>query len=244
MDPQPAPTLSAETLLNAWEQALAQPPLERALTLLAAARPHWSAAQWAQVALGERDKVLLELREELFGSRLNAVGTCPQCGEKLDLDFTTADVRAESLVAPGALRATAAGYTMQCRLPTTADLLLATRSGGRALLLQRCVEAQHESGAEVDPAALPEEAITAVARLMAEADAQADVRIATTCPACTHAWSSPFDILSYLWSEIEEWVGRLLRDVHTLASTYGWSEQAILGMSARRRRLYLEQIQG
>ncbi len=50
----------------------------------------------------------------------------------------------------------------------------------------------------------------------------------------------PFDILSYLWTEIEDWAQRLLVDVHTLAVSYGWSERDILALSPRRRRMYLE----
>jgi hypothetical protein len=49
-----------------------------------------------------------------------------------------------------------------------------------------------------------------------------------------------FDVVSYLWGEIEDWAERLLRDVHSLAAAYGWSERDIVGMSALRRRLYLE----
>jgi len=30
--------------------------------------------------------------------------------------------------------------------------------------------------------------------------------------------------------------------VHMLASAYGWSEQAILGLSPARRRLYMEML--
>jgi len=51
-----------------------------------------------------------------------------------------------------------------------------------------------------------------------------------------------FDILTYLWSEIEDWAQRLLLEVHTLALAYGWSERDILAMSPRRRRLYLEMV--
>jgi hypothetical protein len=73
-------------------------------------------------------------------------------------------------------------------------------------------------------------------------DPQAEVRVAVTCPACHHPWSTVFDIVAYLWSEIDDWARRLLSEVDVLASSYGWNESAILGMTARRRRLYLEII--
>ena len=91
----------------------------------------------------------------------------------------------------------------------------------------------------VDPASLPEQIVSAVIDRMAQADPQAEIQIALACPACPHRWSTIFDIVSYLWSEIDDWAQRLLMEVHALASAYGWGEGEIIAMSARRRHLYL-----
>ena len=80
-----------------------------------------------------------------------------------------------------------------------------------------------------------------IARI-AEADPQADVEVALNCPCCQHTWQTDFDIVSYLWAELHAWATRLFREVHLLASAYGWSESDILNMSARRRRHYLEML--
>jgi hypothetical protein len=53
---------------------------------------------------------------------------------------------------------------------------------------------------------------------------------------------APFDIVSHLWTELDAWARRMLREVHALAATYGWSEAEILRMSATRRRAYLDLI--
>ncbi len=79
---------------------------------------------------------------------------------------------------------------------------------------------------------------------MEEADPQGNVQLALDCPACGHRWLQAFDILTYLWREIDDWAQRTLREVHLLASAYGWSEQAILALSARRRHMYLEMVLG
>jgi hypothetical protein len=163
------------------------------------------------------------------------------------------------------------GYRVEGRLPTSADLIdvlsgpgAAPAAAGRPLdtgssngpeaasesldapgaLLRRCISVAKRGDDDVDPASLPSGVAEAVARAMAEADPQAEVLLALDCPECGHRWSSPFDILSYLWDEIEDRATRLLREVHALASAYGWSERAILGMTARRRRLYLEMCGG
>jgi hypothetical protein len=79
---------------------------------------------------------------------------------------------------------------------------------------------------------------------MVQADPQADVQLALTCPACGHQWEATFDIASFFWSEIDSWAHRILREVHTLASAYGWREADILAMSPQRRQLYLEMVSG
>ena len=83
---------TAATLVDAWEAAASQPPLQRALTLLAAASPDRSMDEWAQLTIGERDERLLRLRGEIFGSALETVGVCPQCNTRVEATFTTAEV--------------------------------------------------------------------------------------------------------------------------------------------------------
>jgi hypothetical protein len=68
------------------------------------------------------------------------------------------------------------------------------------------------------------------------------IELGMACPACEHLWQAPFEAISYVWVEIERWVERLLQTIHLLASSYGWSEQAILAMSAWRRQRYVEMI--
>ena len=89
---------------------------------------------------------------------------------------------------------------------------------------------------------VPDPVVEAVQTAMAEADPLADLQLALTCPACGHAWRSPFDPAAFFWGEIEAWLPRVLREVHLLASAYGWSEREILGMDAWRRSQYLRLV--
>jgi hypothetical protein len=63
-----------------------------------------------------------------------------------------------------------------------------------------------------------------------------------SCSACGGAWDRPLDIGQFLWDEISAEAHRLAREVHALARAYGWSEAEILGLSPRRRQLYLELV--
>jgi len=139
----------------------------------------------------------------------------------------------------------AGGYEVSYRLPNSSDLIEVIESGeghGPDVLLKRCVEATRKSKS-VDPSQLPAQVLKLISESMTAADPQAEVRIELACPACEHQRSAVFDILTYLWSEIDEWARRLLIEIHALASAYGWSEADIMKMSARRRNLYLQMIE-
>ena len=111
-------------------------------------------------------------------------------------------------------------------------------------LLERCLLAVRYQGTEQAIDQLPTDVEQAVGARMAQADPQADVQLALSCPGCRHHWQAPFDIVSFFWNELHAWACRILRDVHTLASAYGWREADILAMSSWRRQVYLEMVNG
>jgi hypothetical protein len=240
--------LSARDLLNIWEAGAAQPPAQRALWLLGAALADRSYAELAQLSIGQRDTQLLRLYEQLFGPRLVGVANCPQCGERLQLTLTTADVLITSDAVSNTQSVTAEGYTVHYRLPNSTDLLALAAcdsvEAGRALLVGRCVTSVQREKIDQDVAALPASVIAALTAHMADADPQADVQFDLNCPVCQHRWLAAFDVMAYLWSEIGRWASRVIREVHVLASAYGWSEADILSMTAARRQMYLNLING
>jgi hypothetical protein len=89
---------------------------------------------------------------------------------------------------------------------------------------------------------LPAHVREAVVGRIAEHDPQADTQLSLTCPGCDHRWQALFDIVSFFWSELEALAIRVLREVHLLASAYGWREEDILAMSPPRRQLYLGMV--
>jgi hypothetical protein len=236
----------SSALLSAWEEASSGPPAHRAVTLLAAAWPETTAREWARLRIGARDGALLDLQDGMFGPSLEATASCPRCAELVELAFTTEQVRTPAPTAER-LTVTREGYTIECRLPNSEDLLRLPRESveaARTVLLARCIERAARGECAVAVEELPPGVLQAVVAEMAEADPQAEVRIAIACPECGHRWSMDFDIASYLWDEVRDWAHRLLRDVHALASAYGWSEREVLGLSAHRRRLYLDMVEG
>jgi len=234
-------------LLTAWERGRSQAPVQRGLTLLAVAVPEASADALARVPVGQRDGELLTLHRRMFGSRLACIGDCPSCRERLELGFAVEDVEvASEPTPPDGFERQVGGYQLRFRLPDSIDLLWATAEENaetaRRLLLERCLLAAHRDGKDHDAAELPAAVTDGLVEAMAELDPQADVRLALCCPACGARWEASFDIVAFLWGELAAWAERTLREVHALASTYGWSEADLLAMHPDRRRRYLELV--
>lgn len=236
-------TLTATELLDVWEGSLVRPLAGRALALLAAAFPQASVDELAELPLGRRDAQLLRLRERLFGPELTAVALCPSCGEQVESTFRVDDVR---LGDHGAVETTHSseieGYRATFRLPTSSDLLALSHIGtARETLLARCLtEVRNPAGEAVSVESVPDEVIAAIPARMTAADPQADIELRLACPTCDHAWPAVFDTASFLWKELHAWALRTLRDVHSLARSYGWREADVLALSPTRRQVYLE----
>jgi hypothetical protein len=233
--------LAAE-LLTIWERGRVLTPAARALHLLALADP---ATTPARCSIGQRDALLMRLREQLFGDRVHSVAACPACATALELNFALGEVRAEPPGDPTRLLTVRRGaFRLRVRPPTAEDLVALERSGTvtRLHLLERCVLGATCDGRTVAPSELPDEVVVAVAERLARADPQADVQLALACPGCGHGWSAAFDVVTFLWRELDVWARRLLYEVHTLAKAYGWREHEILTLSPERRALYLELV--
>lgn len=260
-------TVSAAALLDAWEHGRDASPGERGLHLLEIAEAPATRETLVRWAVGQRDTALLAFQERLFGPSLSALADCPRCGEALALEFPLA-----SLVQPGLDEADvlpgpdervfvldAEGYKILYRLPTAGDLADLGRNGHDAdgrWLLKRCVVGAERLGegadagpdagqrwASLDASGQAWEALeAALGRTAAECDPQAEIELALNCPTCGLHWQTQLDIVGFLWREIDVWAAGVLRDVHVLAATYGWSERDILALSASRRRHYLNLI--
>jgi hypothetical protein len=240
--------LLAQELLEVWERGLAQAPVVRALSLLAAACPELTFDQVATLSIGQRDARLLALRETLFGPELESVVDCPGCNERLELSLNTAELWAgsESEQQAGEVSLSVAGHGLRLRLPNSQDVLFAGSlddpAERRDQLLKCCLLSAECNEVPVGADHLSAEVMEAAAQKLADADPLADIRMNILCPACGHAWRAAFDIVEFLWTEVEAWAVRMLNEVHMLASAYGWCERDILALSPTRRQFYLDMV--
>jgi hypothetical protein len=237
-----APT--AAILLRAWESGTGAAPSVRAPSLLHSLGAVAASVRTDEMTVGQCDAWLFKLRRVIFGEMLEVLATCPACQNDVELIVALGELQPplrEGAAAP--LTVQVDGYTLRCRIPSNEDLrVLASRSGGATLrdLLERCViEANAADRSPVLLRHLPEATVEATIEALAEADPGACTQLRISCP-CGGEWVDELDIRDVLWSELTEWVGRTLTQVHQLARSYGWSEAEILQMSGWRRRWYLE----
>lgn len=236
-------------LLRVWERGAGKPAAIRALLLMTTALPRQDSEELAHWNIGRRDRLLLNLRDALFGPEIRCLTDCTHCGEPIELDFHIDDIRVPHGEPGRAYHTAADGYEVRFRLPDSTDLLaLGVEQQGEQpaqaerQLLARCVLDAWTQDGDADVAALPNAVLRAVSQGMSEVDPQAEVLLEVSCPTCSHVSPAPFDIVSHLWTELDAWARRMLGEVHALARVYGWSEAEILRMSAARRRAYLDLI--
>lgn len=237
--------LSDSSLLRLWERGAAESPSRRAVRLIAAADAGFDESGAALLSIGRRDRILLELRLATLGSVLECTAACPQCGERLEFSLDGRDLLDRDRADGAATVAFEyAGTALTARLPTSKDLMALGATGTEHDLLDRCLTEARRDGAEIERPSLDPDLAVAIGEELGEADPGARLAIVLQCPLCTHAWSQVFDIVAFFWAELEARGERILREIHTLAGAYGWTETEILKLPPGRRQRYLELANG
>ena len=241
-------TLSQADVLALWESGRSLHPLDKGLLAIHAAFPevrHESAADWP---LGRRNRALAEIYCACFGSSLHGWSACSRCEEKLEFNVNGKELMA-SRVEDSSHSVSVDGRSF--RLPTSRDLARVAHEGNPSraatLLLDACVQADPAEAIEPSQSSeheWTEETMEAIERSMAQADPLAEILLRFDCPSCGESFEENLDLITFFWAELEARAKRLLLDVHTLASAYGWRESEILALGPARREFYLDVVRG
>lgn len=213
--------------------------------------------------VGDRDYLVLKLRQITFGDRVEATLVCPnhQCGEKIDIDFDLRDIpikqsKISSQIFPVKVPKQAAfvdneGHKhcqVDFRLPNGEDqeelALLAANNLYKAVnkLLARCIQ-QIDGTMEIDESLIGKLSTTARRKIeekMEELAPQVDLEMEAKCPECKKSFSFLFNVSQSFLDEMKVNRNQLYQEVHFLAFYYKWSEANILSMTRKKRRKYLE----
>jgi GNAT superfamily N-acetyltransferase len=230
--------INASTLLTLWEAGLNALPVDRMYLLLRAGYPEFSLEQLGRLTLGEKEVLLLRLREQLFGEALACVVDCHGCGQRLEFEFAAADIGALDYHPQHEPMAADGGLTVRA---LTLDDLRRANGSGRRLLASALGQVEEKPNLSVVET-LGAEVIGRVSASLQALDPLMNIQLDLRCPGCQGSWLAPFEAITYVWTEIERWGARMLQTVNRLAAAYGWSELDILSMSAWRRQRYLEMV--
>jgi len=202
----------------------------------------WNQTVGVRIAALLRVLALTEGNERAISAMLRC--TKPQCGETFEVELSVGDL----LPAQPAGNVAAAepiaislqtGRSALLRRPTGRDLgnwrafHHATRGEAIAAMINELL-----IDGSIDPDDEP-----MVAEVMAEHDPLIAFAVACTCPVCGADSEKRIDLEEIVLARLNARQRALLREVHVLASRYGWSEREILGIAPARRARYLQMIE-
>lgn len=213
--------------------------------------------------VADRLFLLLRIRAATFGERVEGTLGCPwpQCGAKVDVDFSLADVPVKrcaqllptytaELSPAAAVRGGdgAEHRVVEFRLPRGEDQealaagLAANPARTLTALLERCVVGTERAWDDVGDlvARLSSRARAEVEAAMEAAAPRVDLEMDLVCRECGRAFTAPFDPADFLFGELRTSRALLYRQVHYLARHYHWSEREIMEMPRDKRLAYIE----
>lgn len=226
--------LSAIQLIDLWQPGAAQPPHAQLEPVVAAAAG--PGVEIGTDTLGRRNQRLLDLHRKLTRRAMEARTRCGACGT--DNEF---EVPAEAILASPAPSPTATveirshGKRLRCRLPTMADLRVVhglPREQAQRKLASLCVVAGNAAG-------LTKSAIARLDAKFEALDPAARIVLDLNCAECGGRLRVLVDVAEIVAVTLDQLVEKAMREVHVLASAYGWSEADILNLPPARRGRYL-----
>jgi hypothetical protein len=231
--------LTPAEILALWDAGRPLDPLDRGL--LAASAAFSTPEDPSDWPVGRRNRALALLHCATFGGVLRGWTPCGTCGEQLEFAFdghsvanATSEPDEQGLVNWG---------RWWFRLPTSRDLAAAAQEQSEPAatrrLMRACLVGEEPAGE-----ALSEDDVKAIEERLAIADPLAEIRLHFDCPACSASFDESLDLGRFVWAAIDSRAQRILREVHVLASAYGWSEGQILALGWSRRSAYLQMVLG
>ncbi|MFH1217131.1 MAG: hypothetical protein V1706_11585 [Pseudomonadota bacterium] len=205
--------------------------------------------------VGDRQFLLLKLREITFGRDIRAVISCAwqDCGKKMDIDFTIDSIPVKtvpqlSLHHTMTLSEESGGIQVTFRLPNGSNqealFSLAEEDEMQAadLLLARCIKSIGPLAPPLpaDITNLSSKAKEEIEKAMETLGPKLDLTMEAFCPECRRMFAASFDLEHFILDELRTSLDALLQEVHYLAFHYHWSETEILGMTRENRRRYIE----
>jgi len=199
-----------------------------------------------ELTASDRDLLLRVIYARLYGKNVHSTALCTACTSRYDITFSLDDLatevgrsaqpsKAQSM--PDGTFRTASG--LRFRLPVARDEIEVSHLSGEeaaGALVARCLL---ESPADTDLG--PEQSRSLLEGVMEDIAPIFDLETDTHCPECGSHQSVRFDLQFYLLRAIEQDRVQMVREIHRIASAYGWGFTEILSLQ-RSERLRLVRL--
>jgi len=195
------------------------------------------------ISLSDRDRLLAAVYRLHYGDRVEGAVECAACGAPFDLAFTLADLA--SRIESDGKTALAAGPDAEgtWSLPDGRRFRLPTAEDRMAVFGMEPAEAADALASRCLLAGDPNDDRESLEAAMREAGPVMDVDLEATCAECGAGQGVRFDIRDHLLGALAAEKPWLAREVHAIATAYGWRLEEILGLPRDERRRYVRLIQ-
>jgi hypothetical protein len=208
-----------------------------------------------QLAISDRDRLLAAIYRSCFDDHVESDVTCAECGQTSEVRFSLAALvasvmsggdegRGETVAGPDSSCAYSLPDGVRFRLPTSDDqraIVGLPVEQRRVALLRRCI--LHDGGGEHRTASdFSSEVLDRVEAAMAKVGPTLDLDLPTTCHECGAVHDVRFDIQHFMQAAFAHEARFLVREIHYLASTYGWSLREILDLTRDDRRAFVRLV--
>lgn len=230
--------MNNSSILNIWDSCVDKNQAFKGVALASLAlneKNHSNISDWS---IEKRDVALFHVRKTLFGNKFSNIAHCPQCNQTVEWDLYLQQMGIPNLIdIPDNLEIPIkiADYNLMVRLPNSNDLF----SNNKDKIIENCILNFKEYNEQLIDQKIPDILVNQISSKYDEICKASNITYHLNCVECEHKWQVIFDIVAYLWKEIDQWAKSFLGQIYMLAKTFGWSETDIINMSDNRRNYYL-----
>ena len=233
--------MQTNTILDVWDNCVNKGQLYKGVILASLAFPDKDPSSIMKWSIEKRDAALFHIRKTLFGNQFTNLAHCPQCSQTVEWELSFQQLQIPSILEMPdnvEIAIDIPAYKILVRLPNSNDLLIKDE----LQILYSCILNRDNYEDQNFETGLPDLLVQKINEQFNSSCYASNITYQLNCTDCSHEWQGIFDILSYLWKEIDQWAKGFLQQISLLAKAYGWSETEIINMSKNRRNHYLQLI--
>jgi len=209
--------------------------------------------------INDREFLMLKLRGLTLGKSLRAMVVCndPKCAQSMDItlnldNLMPAAKHVDRRLFKFEVNEAEELFAFEFRLPTGADQEACidffgddSESAIHQFLAGIILRVNNNGSIDAQTVrALPAQVLSELERRIEELAPLVSIDLEANCVECGRRLVSHLDLTSFFLDELQQNRRVLEREVHFIAWHYHWPEREILALTRRKRRRYIELIQG